>query len=58
MDAGLGRNRARALQTEAVDSNRGAPDGRSMFSKLRPWHWFVVAIAGVLMLLLLWFGIA
>lgn len=26
--------------------------------KLRPWHWFVVALASVLALLLLWFGIA
>ena len=29
-----------------------------MLSKLRPWHWFVVAVASLLVLLLLWFGIA
>ncbi len=29
-----------------------------MLSRLRPWHWFVVVIATVLVLLLLWFGIA
>ena len=29
-----------------------------MLSKLRPWHWFVVTIATIVALLLLWFGIA
>ena len=29
-----------------------------MLARLRPWHWFVVAIFSILALLLIWFGIA